>query len=254
MIDLIKTFMLMYVLTRPAVWIGLLITFTLILLLCALFIKFKNGWLSWFSFILFEVVGLVLIVSLTRNTYYSDNLKLKSPEVKSVLDVTEEGVVLERRFRPRATPLLGVEFPSGNNFQPVRERILGSCFDKKLFVCKSSAYTGVVLYDAENRCINEALLREGLAYISGTAPRQYIELQKRASETKQGIWAQPVVRSTRPCVDPRAIKEFILWLAFIQAGITLAVLVICLRRRKLELLSRITSPTNLLSREPMCKE
>lgn len=227
MIDLIRTFVLMYVLTRPVVWIGLLVAFTLILLLCALFIKFKNGWVSWISFILFETVGVILIISLTKSVYFSDDLKLGAIEVKSIVDVTEEGVVFERRFRPRATPLLGVEFPSGENFQPVRERILSSCFDKKLFVCKSSAYAGVVLYDAEKTCINETLLREGLAYVSGTAPQQYIKLQKRASETKQGIWAQPVVCLSRPCVDPGLVKEFILWLATILTAATLMVILLC---------------------------
>lgn len=232
MIDLIKTFMLMYVLTRPVVWIGLLIAFTLILLLCALFIKFKNGWISWVSFVIFELVGLVLIISLTKNTYYTDDLKLSPAETKNVLEVTEDGVVFERRFRPKAAPLLGVEFPTGENFQPVRERILSSCFDKKLFVCKSSAYPGVVLYDAENICINEILLREGLAYVSGTAPRQYIKLQKRASETKRGIWAQPVVCASRPCVDPKLIEEFILWLAMILAAAALMVIILWLKHQR----------------------
>lgn len=221
----------MHVLSRPVVWVGILAIFTILLFLSALFIKFKNGWISWVCFVLLELTGVIVVLAFTRNAL-SEDLKLSEPEVKVIADINEKGVVFERRFIQRTTPLLGVELPdkSSEYFQPAKDRILNSCFSKKLFVCKSSSFSGVVLYDAEKHCINELLLQEGLAYVSTPAPNQYISLQKKASETKQGLWSLPVVRSQPDYLNVELLNGSVLWLIAILAIATSIVIILCLRR------------------------
>lgn len=221
----------MYVLSKPAVWIGLLAVFTILLFVSALFIKFKNGWLSWISFLVLEIIGLITVLAFTRNAL-SEDLKLSDPEAKVIVDITESGVVFERRFISKSTSLLGVELPDKTSeyFQPAKDRILNSCFSKKLFVCKSSSFPGVVLYDAEKNCINELLLKEGLAYVSTPAPNRYITLQKKASETKQGLWSLPVVREQPKYLNTKLLDYSVEWLVIILVLTTSSVIVLCLRK------------------------
>lgn len=234
MVDLLKIWALTYILTRPITILLVLVAFTFLMMLAAVFVKFKNGWLSLCSFLALEIIGLVAIYMLTCPVSKSDDLHLKAEVLQTISDVTPEGVVIPKRFRQQVVPLLGIELPSEKSeyFQSAKDYILGSRFDGKLRLCHSSAYSGLVLYDSAGRSINESLLSEGYAYCSGVSPKQYLIIQKKATRAERGIWSLPVAQYPS---RPNTFREgVIIWLVLVEScSLSVLTLVLWERKRKL---------------------
>lgn len=233
MVDLIKIWALTYLLTRPAIILLLVCVFTLLMLLAAVFVKFKNGWLSLSCFLILELVGVIAIYTLACPVHHTDDLHLKAAELQAISDVKPEGIVIQRRFRQQVVPLLGIELPSETSeyFQSAKDCILDSRFSGKLRLQRSSAYSGVVLYDASDSSINETLLSDGLAYCSGVAPKQYLIIQKKATRAKRGMWSLPVVQY--PSQSHTLREGVIIWLVFIEScSLSVLMLVLWERKRK----------------------
>lgn len=233
MVDLLKIWTLTYLLTRPSIILAILVAFTLLMILASIFVKFKNGWLSIFCFLLLEAVGVCAIYILSCPVQNSEDLRLKAAELQAISDVTTDGVVIQKRFRQQVVPLLGLELPSETSeyFQSAKDCILDSRFDGKLKVCRSSAYSGFVLYDATGSSINETLLSEGYAYCSGVSPKQYLIIQKKASRAKRGMWSLPVVQY--PSQSNTFREGVIIWLIFIEScSLSVLMLVLWERKRK----------------------
>ena len=189
-LGIVKVWIITRALTNPVLWIGMLGVFSALLLFLAIFVKFKNGYLSLACFILFEAAGVVAIASLWGNNVYSDNLQLQGGEVQQINTVKPNGVVCRKRFVLRTTPLLGISLPEKDSpyFSQARDKILNSRFQGRLYVYTSSSYSGVVLCNAESYSLNEQLLREGLASTTRVSPKQYVRLQTEAVQNKRGMW------------------------------------------------------------------
>lgn len=233
MVDLLKIWTLTYVLTRPTVVALILVAFTLLMILAAIFVKFKNGWLSLCCFLILEAVGIFAIYTLSCPVHNSDDLHLKAEELQAISDVSPNGVVIQKMFRQQVIPLLGIELPSESSeyFQSAKGCILDSRFEGKLRVCRSSAYSGLVLYDATGSSINEILLSEGYAYCSGVSPKQYLNIQKKAIRAKRGMWSLPVAQ--HPSQSHTFREGVIIWIVFIEScSLSVLMLVLWERKRK----------------------
>ena len=213
-IGILKVWIITKALVNPMAWIGILILFSVINLILAIFVKFKNGFVSLASFIVFEFLGVVALVALLSNSLFRDNLVLGEGVVQTINDVSSKGLVYKKRFRTVTEPLLGIELPDEKTpyFTKAKEYILNARFPDSLHVYRSSAYTGVVIYDSEFNSINEQLLYDGLARTAKITPKQYSRIQSGAIKAKRGMWEV----ATAPEQESVAILQYsAIWIVFI---------------------------------------
>lgn len=228
-IGILKVWLITKALTSPTAWVGFLLAFSVVLLVLAMFVKFKNGIVSLVCFILFEFLGVVMLISLFSHNFTADNLCLKTSEVQAVSDITPRGIVSKKRFRLVSTPLLGISLPDEDSiyFQQARERVLDARFAGSLYVAQSESYSGVVLYDKEFNSLNELLLQEGLARTAKVSPKQYHSIQTKAIQSKKGMWE---VSAAPPRESASIIKYSEVWLTFILCVCTSVALMTWLRK------------------------
>lgn len=231
-IGILKVWMITKALTTPIAWVGLLLLFSVILLFLAMFVKFKNGFVSVASFIVFEVLGVIMLIALFSNSFFRDNLCLKESEIQEFTDVTPKGMVSRKRFRTISVPLLGVSLPDESSiyFSQARDTLLNARFSNKLYVAQSEAYSGVVLYDEKFNNLNELLLREGLASTAKVTPKQYSRIQTKAIRDKKGMWG--VSMAPPVCLEESwdILDYSEIWLTFIISMCTSVALMPWLRK------------------------
>ena len=227
-LGLFKVWLITKVALSPWLWIGILILFSAFILFLAIFVKFKNGFLSLVCFLLCEGLGVAALVALLSNNVYYDNLYLGERTTQQFSDVTPDGIVYRKLFRTVSEPLLGIALPKeGMYFDQAKELILNSRFSDSLYMYRSSAYSGVVLCDSENHSINEQLLYDGLAKTTKVTPKQYTHIQQGSIKARRGMWAISAV----PVNKPSILLEFtIVWLALILCVSTSVALTTWLRK------------------------
>ena len=222
-LGIIKVWLISRALSNPSTWIAILVAFSALLLLLAIFVKFKNGFISLICFVIVEAVGLVGLASLLNNNIYSDNLYLKDAVIQQFTDVSSQGVIYRKRFRVSATPLLGITLPDEDSsyFQEARNKILSARFNGGLYMSTSSAYSGVVLYDSGLKSINEQLLQEGLASTTSVCPKQYSRIQAKAIQNKRGIWQVSSGPAKVSTVIIEVSRAWLILLLSVCAGVVL---------------------------------
>lgn len=238
-IDLIKLWIVVKAITNPVMWVVCLVVFTALLFVSAIFIRFKNGWISLACFIILETLGIILIISLASTQVYTDDLHLDKGAVISCIDVTSDGVRLKKRFRTVTTPLLGLKLPESESkyFDSAKDYIQRARVSGKVYVYYSSVYRGVVLCDATFNSINEGLLIEGLAAADVGAPQQYIRLQQEAVKDKRGMWE---IAAYKP-QDLSILQYSVYWLLVINSVCIATVITTWIRIMTTELQSKAVS-------------
>lgn len=234
-VEIVKIWLITYAVTKPITWIIIVALFSVLLLLSAMFFKFKNSWFSIISFIILEFLAVATAVILCGRYFVFNELHLNEGVEKKVVSVTPDGVIFDRRvFRNRATPLMGIILPEEDSeyYTQAKDMILNSRFNGSLRVYESSAYKGVVLKNAKGDSINEELLINGLAYADSVSPKSYIKIQNKAIESGRGLWSKP--RAIK-CLDySPLVDNTVFWLMIVY---TLAlVIVIPWQQRKRKLL------------------
>ncbi len=244
-VEIVKIWLVTYAITKPITWVVIIALFSVLLLLSAIFFKFKNSWFSIISFIILEFLAVATAVILCGRYFIFNELHLNEGVDKRVVSVTPEGVIFERRiFKNRATPLLGIELPAEGSeyYTQAKDIILNSRFNNSLRVYESSAYKGVVLHNARGNSINEELLINGLAYASSVSPKSYIKLQNKAIESSRGIWSKSCSIRCLECSD--LVDYTVFWLMILY---TLAIAIVIPWQNKKRKLrgthSQIISPT-----------
>ena len=227
-LGILKVWLITKALTTPMAWVGLLLLFSAILLVLAIFVKFRNGVVSLICFLIFEGIGVVVLIALFSNNLLSDGLCLRESEVRTFTDVTPQGIVSRKRFRYISTPLLGISLPDKESiyFEKARDTILNARFSGSLYVSQSDAYSGVVIYDDKFNSLNELLLREGFASTTKVTPKQYSRIQKKAIRERKGMWEI----SSAPIEASYVILKYSeIWLTFIISVCTSVALMTWLR-------------------------
>lgn len=214
-INLIKLWIVVKAASCPITWIVCLGLFTILLILSAIFIRFRNGWVSVVSFILLELLAIGAIVSLTSRHLGTEDLKLDKGKAMSCIDVTSEGVVIRKRFRTVTVSLLGLRLPDSESvhFDSAKDLILQSRFSGNLYVQYSSVYSGVVLCDSNFNSLNEELLKQGLSSVDIVSPKKYVSLQKKAIKGKRGMWEFSSYQKSRPSI----LEYSVTWLIFVSS-------------------------------------
>lgn len=227
-VGLLKLWLIVKVVSNPVSWIIILGVFTLLLVLSAIFIQFKNGWVSIVSFILLEILAWGAIISLTSQRVGTDDLRLDKGKVVSCVDVTSEGVVIKKRFRTTTVSLLGLRLPDSESvyFDSAKDLILQSRFSGNLYLHYSSAYPGVVICDSNFNSLNEELLKRGFGRTDVVTPKQYLTIQKKAVKDKRGMWEI----SSFSKITPSILRYSVTWLIFVSSVCIAMVITICLRK------------------------
>ena len=227
-VSLAKLWIIVKVVSNPVSWIVILGLFTLLLILSAIFVQFKNGWVSVISFIVLEALALVAIISLTSQRIGTEDLRLDKGKAVSCVDVTSDGVVIKKRFRTTTVSLLGLRLPDSEStyFDSAKELILQSRFSGNLYAYYSSVYSGVVLCDSNFNSLNEELLKKGLGKTDVVAPKQYLALEKEAVKGKRGMWEISSFSRRTPSI----LRYSVTWLIFVSSACIAMVITICLRK------------------------
>lgn len=229
-VEIVKIWLVTYAIAKPITWVIIIAVFSVLLLLSAIFFKFKNSWVSLTAFLILEFAGIATAVILCGRYFVFNELHLNEGVDKKIVSVSSEGVIFERRFfKNRATPLLGIELPEEDSeyYTQAKDIILNSRFNGSLRVYESSAYKGVVIARVKGESINEELLVNGLAYAASVSPKSYIKLQNKAIEAGRGIWSKP--RALK-CLDSSQLVDYtVLWLMLIY---TIAIAIILPWRQK----------------------
>lgn len=156
------------------VLIGMLVFFVVF---CGIFLKFKNGLVSYvLYFLLLGVTGYCGYQMVLPNIVPTPDPTDPEKMLTKVLDIKAKGVILKRRIgKTRPLPLYGVSLPKDNvSLSNIKYFLTTAYPDMQFEVVYSDRVYGIVLYNLAGEDVNKELIKQGLVFINNDSPASYL--------------------------------------------------------------------------------